>query len=229
METRMMTIENVAARALNTTEVILRTSEPFRFTAGQYVTVTLPTLYHLQEREQYREFSLVSPPEDPYRLAMVFRNSESHFKQEILREWEIGRDIKVSIEGPKGVFTLPEDMSIPIVFLAGGIGIAPFLSMIRHIANTKIPAHITLFYYNHNRESAAYLDELMEYSGFINCIPVFGDVTLDAIASHVKERSGRGLWYVSGPRGMVRAAREILAALSIDDQYIRSEEFSGYE
>lgn len=229
METRMMTLETLSTKALNTTEVTLSTSEPFVFTAGQYVTVTLPTLYHLQEQEQYRDFSLVSSPEDAYRLAFVFRNSQSHFKQEILRERNAGRVIKVSVEGPKGVFTLPEDLNIPIVFLAGGIGIAPFLSMIRHLANTKASARITLLYYNRNRESAAYLDELEGYTGFIDVVPVFGDMTSGPIESYVREHSAQSLWYVAGPRGMVKAAREILTKLSVGDRYIKSEEFSGYE
>ncbi|QQS15541.1 MAG: FAD-dependent oxidoreductase [Candidatus Moraniibacteriota bacterium] len=222
------TIEGIATRALNTTEVTFGISEPFKFTAGQYVTVTLPTLYHLAEREQYREFSLISPPEDASRLSIVFRNSGSHFKQEILRGRDIGRNIKVSLEGPKGVFTLSQDLSMPIVFLAGGIGIAPFLSMMRHLSNLKISADITLFYCNRNRESATYLDEIMSYE-FVRCIPVFGDLSLTLIESHAKEYSKDGLWYVSGPRGMVRTAREILTALSVEDRYIRSEEFSGYE
>ncbi|QQR77654.1 MAG: FAD-dependent oxidoreductase [Candidatus Moraniibacteriota bacterium] len=229
METRMMTLESMSTKAINTTEVILRTSEPFVFTAGQYVTVTLPTLYHLQEREQYREFSLISPPEDTRRLAIVFRNSNSHFKQEILREREVGRDIKVSIEGPKGVFTLPKDMSIPIVFLAGGVGIAPFLSMMRHIANAKISANITLFYYNRNKESAAYLEELRGCKHLVSFIPIFGDIAPEPIESYVKKYSEQSLWYLAGPRGMVRVAREILTKLAIDDRYIKSEEFSGYE
>ncbi len=228
METRLVEIESIATRALNTTEVTFGISEPFKFTAGQYVTVTLPTLYHLEEREQYRDFSLVSPPEDMSRLSIVFRNSESHFKQEILRERDAGRNIKASLEGPKGVFTLPEDMNTPIVFLAGGIGIAPFLSMIRHIVNVKIPAHITLFYCNRNRESAAYLDEILGYE-FVRCVPVFGDLSFSLIESHAKEFSKDGLWYASGPRGMVKMAREILTAISVEDKNIKSEEFSGYE
>lgn len=229
METHIMKIESISTKALNTTEVIFRTLEPFVFTAGQYVTVTLPTLYHLREQEQYRDFSLISPPEDARRIAIVFRNSDSYFKQEILREWEAGRDITVSIDGPKGIFTLPDDMSIPMVFFAGGVGIAPFLSIIRHVVRTKTPVHITLFYYNRNRESAAYLDELGEYAEFVNFIPVFGDMTPEPIESYAKMHPEQSLWYLAGPRGMVRVAREILTRLAIDDRYIKSEEFSGYE
>ena len=137
--------------------------------------------------------------------------------------------MSVCAEGPKGVFTLPEDLSVPIVFLAGGVGIAPFLSMIRHVANTKALARITLFYYNRDRESAAYLDELERYSDFLHLIAVFGDMTPEPIADYVEMLQEPSFWYIAGPRGMVKVAREILTKLSVDERYIKSEEFSGYE
>jgi ferredoxin-NADP reductase len=68
----------------------------------------------------------------------------------------------VEVEKPKGDFALPEDTSRPLVFIARGIGITVFRSMLRYIREEQLPYQVTLTYSNRDRESAAFLDELRE-------------------------------------------------------------------
>jgi len=69
---------------------------------------------------------------------------------------------EVEVEPPKGNFALPEDTSRPLVFIAGGIGITVFRSMLRYISEERLPYRVTLIYSNRDRESTAFLDELRE-------------------------------------------------------------------
>ena len=69
---------------------------------------------------------------------------------------------EVDVEPPKGKFMLPDDTSRPLVFVAGGIGITVFRSMLRYIAEEHLPYRVTLIYSNRDREPTAFLDELVE-------------------------------------------------------------------
>ena len=68
----------------------------------------------------------------------------------------------MQVEEPKGSFLLPEDTGEEYVFVAGGIGITVFRSMLRFIADESLPYRVTLVYSNRDSESSAFLDELEE-------------------------------------------------------------------
>lgn len=225
MAQQSATIEKVTEIALNTTEVIFKTSQPFAFVAGQYVTITLPALKHLPAKEQFRDFSIASPPEDSGHIGIAVRNSASRFKQELLRP---DKAAEVLLDGPKGNFTLPVGQTMPVAFVAGGVGITPFLSMIRHIVLAKLSLKPTLFYYNRSQETAPYLGELERYGDSIRLVSVFGIMTAKEINRYLAGHPQKSLWYLAGPRGMVKAARAILTTLRVRDDCVKSEEFSGY-
>ena len=92
-------------------------------------------------------------------VGLATRLRDSAFKR-TLAELEVGDEVEV--EEPKGSFLLPEDTSAEYVFVAGGIGITVFRSMLRYIADEQLPYRVTLVYSNRDRESAAFLDELEE-------------------------------------------------------------------
>ncbi len=71
----------------------------------------------------------------------------------------------MQVEEPKGSFLLPEDTGEEYVFVAGGIGITVFRSMLRYVADEGLPYRITLVYSNRDSESSAFLDELEELEG----------------------------------------------------------------
>jgi len=226
--TQSATIEKIITIAPETFEVTLKLSESLPFIAGQYVTVTLSSLKELPTREQFRDFSIASPPEYDGHITIAMRNSKSVFKKQLLTG---DKNMEVLIEGPKGIFTLPEEMVVggKLCFIAGGIGVTVFLSMVRHIVFKKLPIKPTLFYYNRDRENATYLNELEGYSDSINLVPVFGKMTNLEVENYLETNPEGNIWYLAGPRGLVRTAREILTGLKVDERSIKSEEYSGYE
>lgn len=221
-----LTIVKKAEVAFRTTEIVFKTTRPFAFIAGQYVTITLPGLKNLPPKEQFRDFSIASPPEDGEYISIALRRSESPFKKELLRD---DRMPEVIMEGPKGVFILPERLPQPVVFIAGGIGITPFLSIMRHLRAAHIPLRPTLFFYNKSRETAPYLNELEAPESNANLISNFGPMTEKEVVERLPTLSSDALWYIAGPRGFVRKAREVLTHIKIGECNIKSEEFSGYE
>lgn len=200
----------------------------FNFIPGQYVTLTLPDLKRLPVKETFRDFSIASTPDDEGRITIAFRKSDSAFKQRLLDE---KNPPEVEIEGPKGVFTL-DPTSAHSVFIAGGIGITPFLSMTRHLARKKTKQSITLFYANSSVERSAYLKELQDIDKQhknINLISILGHFH----DGHLKEflqpgHSPEIEWYIAGPPAMVGAVRTILFQNGIDDAKINTEAFTGY-
>ena len=129
------------------------------FKPGQYFWVTLLDPPYDDEKGPKRHISVATSPNDRGVLALCTRLRDSAFKRS-LAELPVGTEVEV--EDPKGSFVLPEDTDRPYVFIAGGIGITVFRSMLRYIAEEKLRHRVTLVYSNRDRESTAFLDELPE-------------------------------------------------------------------
>lgn len=196
----------------------------FSFQAGQYATITLPHLSECPIKEQFRDFSITSSPEEIPIITVTYRDSTSLYKK-TLSGMQTGDNVLV--EGPKGVFMLPAE-DTQLIFIAGGVGITPFISMLRHLKQSPGTSKPILFYYNRSRDSAAYLSELEGYQDVIILHAVFGPITKESIVVGNDDLSN-ALWYVAGPQSMVKGTREILSTISVGDEHIRTEEFTGYE
>ncbi len=203
-------------------------NKKFEFFAGQHIWVTVPKLLFPDPKGNARVFSIVSSPNDKEKLVIAFRNSGSGFKKTLIK---IPIGSQVEIEGPYGYFTLPKDNSEPLVFIAGGIGITPFLSMIRFVNENKLKYSIILLYTNRNKDSAAYLQELKNISKqnpHFQLKNKFGRLDEDFIRESVGNILYQVKWYIVGPPPMVAAAKEILNNISVSPDHIFFEEFIGY-
>lgn len=214
--------------AEETLEVSFERPAGFTFEAGQYVQVRLPKLLCRDPKGPSRVFSITSSPLDDERVSIAYRDTGSGFKQ-TLRELPIGE--KVMIEGPHGFNTLPRDASRPVVFVAGGIGITPFLSMLRFADQTdRAVPRVTLLYANRNRKSAAYLeevDELARRSARLTLRNHFGIVDEATIRRSVGDLAAPR-WHIAGPPAMVDAVRGTLHSMGVDPPDVHFEEFVGY-
>jgi ferredoxin-NADP reductase len=187
-----------------------------------------------------RTFSIASAPFDPD-LMIATRMRDTAFKR-VLRNAAPGLDVK--IEGPSGSFVLPRKAEKPVVLLAGGIGITPFLSMIRQAAHDKTPHQIYLFYSNHRPEDAAFLDLLSEAArqdpnfhliatmtemskSQLEWKGETGIINKQMLTTHLPAIEGP-LYYIAGPPAMVSAMSGMLADAGVDEDDIRTEEFAGY-
>jgi ferredoxin-NADP reductase len=129
------------------------------FRPGQYFWVTLLDPPYDDEKGPRRHISVVTSPNERGVLGLCTRLRDSAFKRS-LAELPVGAE--VDVEEPKGDFVLPEETDLPYVFVAGGIGITVFRSMLRTIDEDELGHRVTLVYSNRDRASTAFLDELSE-------------------------------------------------------------------
>ena len=223
---------------------------------GQYFYFTLPKLNYPDARGETRHFTLSSSPTEGKIIRLTTRiRPESGYKK-TLDELKIGTIVEG--EGPNGTFIADEKEPGPHVFLAGGIGITPFRSIIRYTVDKKLPTNIYLFYSNSIPEEIAFRKELATIASENTNIKVSLTVTKPeeglSASAYADKRAGKEKWtgltgrideklllkltsdyrlptttfWVVGPPPMVTALEETLEKMNIPQDRIRSEKFTGY-
>ena len=151
----------------------------------------------------------------------------------------LGAQLKVS--RASGSFVLYDDVSRPVVFLIGGIGITPARSMVAGIVARRESRKIFLFYANRTPSEAAYLEEFVRWSKEIDLqfIPTITDSS-DPTWRYERGRIDRAMieynllgvadsfFYIAGPPEMVLGAWQVLRVMGVPSDDIATEEFSGY-
>ena len=204
---------------------------------GAYFWVELPDRGLDDEKGLRRHVSLVTSPTETGVVGLATRLRDTAFKR-TLAELRVGDEVEV--EEPKGSFLLPEDTSADYVFVAGGIGITVFRSMLRYIADERLPYRVTLVYSNRDRESSAFLDELDELEERIEGLRVVLTMTeqdgwegesrrIDAamLRDHLGALEGKQ-FLVAGPPAMAEAVVEALHAAGVREDRVLADKFSGY-
>jgi ferredoxin-NADP reductase len=143
-----------------------------------------------------------------------------------------------------GDFVLPTDHRTKLVFIAGGIGITPFRSMLKYLVDNRLNRTITLFYCLSDPKQIVYKDILNEAKEYgLKVVYVLapppgqevpkswsgevGFMTKDLITKHVLDYSKRN-FYVSGPDAMVQANKKLLRSMDIPRDQIKTDYFAGY-
>ena len=212
----------------------------FAFKAGQFGDFTLINPSETDTEGNTRGFSLASAPyEDD--LMFATRMRDTAFKR-VLKTLETGTE--VSLDAPYGSFTLHNNSRIPAVFLSGGIGVTPVRSIVLQAAHDNLPHKIFLFDSNRKPEDSAFLNELREVQqtnlnyNFIGTMTEMeksdrkwdgetGYINKAMLEKHVGDLT-LPIYYVAGPASMVTAMRQTLNEAGVNDDNIRTEEFSGY-
>jgi ferredoxin-NADP reductase len=187
-----------------------------------------------------RTFSIVSAPYETD-LVIATRMRDTAFKR-VLKSMPAGG--RVSLRGPAGKFTLDATDARPAVFLAGGIGITPFVSLLRHAEQSRLARDLRLFYSNRRPEDAPFLDELTALPQrnpryrFVGTMvemdksdrPWKGETGfLDRamLERHLKSLAGN-VYYIAGPPGLVEAMQKMLVTAGVAAEAIHTDEFFGY-
>jgi ferredoxin-NADP reductase len=212
--------------------------EEVEFTPGQYFFVTLLDPPYDDERGARRHFSVVTSPNERGQLGFCTRLRDSAFKRS-LAELPVGSEAEV--DEPKGSFLLPEDTNQAYVFLAGGIGITVFRSMLRYMAEEDLPHRITLIYSNRDRESTPFLDELSELEQRKANLQLVLTMTEDPswngetrrigtelLRDHLTDDLSTYAYLVAGPPAMVNAVVEMLQTAGVPEERVSADRFSGY-
>ena len=212
----------------------------FAFKAGQFGDFTLVNPVETDAEGNTRGFSLASAPYEGD-LMFATRMRDTAFKR-VLKAMEIGTE--VSLDAPYGSFTLHNNARIPAVFLTGGIGVTPVRSIILQATHDNLPHKIFLFDSNRRPEDAAFLNQLMEAQEknpnytFVGTMTEMekssrkwegetGYITKPMLVKYIGDLTVP-IFYLAGPAAMVTAMRKTLNEAGVDDDNIRTEEFSGY-
>ena len=212
----------------------------FDFQGGQTVDMTMLNPPETDEEGNIRTFSIASPPFEN-ELVFATRMRDTAFKRS-LKTIPLGTEIK--IDGPMGSFTLHKNSKKPAAFLAGGIGITPFMSIVAQAAHDRLPHSLYLFYSNHRPEDAPFLDflrRLEKDNPNYHFIPTMtemekskrswdgeqGYVDRAMLIKYLNNLNGP-IYYLAGPPAMVAAMRKMLLETKVDEDDIRTEEFAGY-
>jgi ferredoxin-NADP reductase len=207
-----------------------------RFRPGQYLELALPHA-KADSRGVRRTFSIASAPgASEVAVGLRMPAESSTFKRQ-LRTLEPGTTLRATAIG--GDFTLPTDVRVPLLLVAGGIGITPFVSQLRHLVASGERRDIVLVYAVSSTEELAYAEEIAATG-----IPVLvtapnapddlppswdylgsGRLTASMLASRVPDLAARTA-YVSGPPALVTALTRQLRELGV--RRIRTDYFSGY-
>jgi ferredoxin-NADP reductase len=213
----------------------------FVFKPGQYIDLTISDSQRGSANGLTHTFSIASSPVGK-NLLVITRMRNTVFKQ-ALSVLPIGSAAR--IEGPMGSFSLHNNTARPAVFLAGGIGIAPFLSMLSYATGERLRHSIFLFYANRYLKDAAFMDSLWKLecaNPRFRFIPTLtrmtnnngawrgktGHIGSEMLVTRVGNLAGP-IYYIAGPPPMVAATRRTLCEVGVDEDDVRTEEFAGYE
>ena len=235
------------SRLLSRTEVAkdtlafqLQRPRTFLFRPGQFIDLTVRGLPASGFNSLTHTFSIASSC-FAWDILVATRMRDSIFKR-ALSVLPLGTE--VSIRGPMGSFVLHKDASRPAICIAGGIGIAPFLSMLSSAAIDKTHPPVFLFYANRHIEDAAFMDTLwdleMSNQNF-HFFPTFtriaagdlgwkgatGPINAQMLSKYIGHLQDP-IYYVAGPPGMVAGAHQTLVELAVPEENIRIEHFAGY-
>ena len=210
------------------------------FEAGQFLDMTLLEPSETDAEGSTRSFSIASAPHEDS-LMVATRMRDTAFKR-VLSTMPPGSAVK--IEGPSGDLTLHQDVKRTAVFVAGGIGITPFRSILVGAAKEKLPQRILLFYSNHRPEDAPFLEEpqaLEKENPNYKLIASMtelgksrqswhgeaGPIDREMLSRYLKEAVSP-IYYIAGPPEMVKGLHATIHETGVDDDDIRAEEFAGY-
>lgn len=232
----VLTLERIERSAADSYDFIFRSPRKLAFQAGQYLEWTLG-LDHPDNRGNRRYFTVASGPAEPtVRLGVKFYRQSSAFKR-AMGSMVPGDTIHAAQVA--GSFTLPRDKREKLAFIAGGIGITPFRSMLRDLIDHDDARSAVVLYGVGQPDHIAYRDVLDEAERKLG-IPTIYAVARNAAPDQYPGRIDRRLvreaipdfrertFYISGSQAMVQSVRSELLALGVHRLRIKTDFFPGF-
>ncbi|MBA2393339.1 MAG: RnfABCDGE type electron transport complex subunit D [Ktedonobacteraceae bacterium] len=220
-------------------DFVFKPSQNLAFMPGQYMEFTLGHA-HPDSRGNRRYFTLASSPtENLVHLGVRFYEKGSSFKRAMS-----GMNARSNIVAAQiaGDFTLPSDPRRKLVFIAGGIGITPFRSMLKYLLDMQERRDIILFYVNKTADEIAYKDVLgaahtqLGVKTFYtltnttavprNWAGLVGRIDEQLLLRAIPDYDER-FYYLSGPPDMVRTYEHVLKNMSVGRDQIKKDFFPG--
>ncbi|MBS1510656.1 MAG: FAD-dependent oxidoreductase [Bacteroidetes bacterium] len=209
----------------------------FDFKPGQFVTLDLPI--HEKKNKRWRSYSIASWPDGTNVFELVIVLLEDGAGTSYLFN-QIKEGDELTFRGPQGVFTLPETLDTDFYLICTGTGIAPFRSMLHHIALTKTPhQNVYLVFGTRKKENLLYYDELTTLTAQtpgLHYIPVLSREDWEGEKGYVhevykklveKNKLGDQLpaahFFLCGWKNMIDEAKQTITGLGYDRKAIHQE------
>ena len=211
--------------------------ESFDYKPGQFVTLDLPI--HEKTNKRWRSYSIASWPDgtNVFELVIVFMEDGAGTSY-LFDKIEVGSEI--TFRGPVGVFTLPEVLDTDYYLICTGTGIAPFRSMLHHIALHNLPhKNVYLIFGTRTKENLLYYEELKNLTANnsgLHYIPVLSREDWEGEKGYVHKvykdliaakKQGDALppahFYLCGWKNMIDEAKKTITELGYDRKAIHQE------
>lgn len=235
----MLSLQRKIRLSRDTFDFAFGTPSSLQFEAGQYMEWTLAHP-RADSRGNRRFFTLASSPTEPsVHLGVKFYEKGSSFKKALST---LNENTAILAGHVAGEFTLPMDPDKKLVFVAGGIGITPFRSMLKYLIDTKQQRDVVVFYANRTVEDIVYQNVLDEANRQLGVPMIYtltdetsvprnwtghvGRIDETLIAQVVPDFRER-LFYLSGPPQMVRGQERMLKRMGVRRRQIKKDFFPG--
>lgn len=209
----------------------------FAYTAGQRASFAT-SKNAFDTRHEWRSTFASAPHEEA--LMFVIRNGQGSDHRSVY----CSEGAELEMEGPYGEFVLRSDEREHVIGIAGGIGIAPFFSMVKDLKERRAERTMTLFYADRDPDSAVFLEELYALADEMPSFTIvatmmngddvgfsweseWGPVTSDMIKAYVPSLR-EAMFYLSGPFDMVKAAKDTVRSMGVLDARVRVETSAGH-
>lgn len=198
----------------------------FKFLAGQYIHIYLPVVNE-KGRGNSRMFTISSSPLEKDHIVIVTKKGNSVFKKSL---FSLTAKTSVKAFGPSGSLVIDELKKPSYVFLAPGIGITPFRSIIKYISQKKINIPMTLLASFSKKEDFLFYNELMQISKpqkNIKVVYTSTRMSTEFIKKHVTNINEH-LYYIVGPASAISDLEEVISGMGVPSNNIFLEDFEGY-
>lgn len=210
----------------------------YEFKPGQYADLTIPGT------EEHRSFSMATTQSTPGQVEFLIKKYPGGKFSALLDDGlQVGDEL--SLNGPYGSFTLKDGHVLPVVCIGGGAGMAPILSLLRHLGETGSTRPVRFYYGARTAQDLFYLDEITELGklltdfAFVACLSesmdgidtIIGVAVEQGNVTDVVERReaelGRCEVYLCGPPPMVDAALAFLEASGVPNDQVFHDSFTS--
>ena len=215
----------------DTLEYLFKPKKKINFFPGDFIYLTLPQKLISDPRGNTRQFSLSSSP-DGGLLSIVFRKGISNYKKSLQ---DIPLHTEFEVDSPMGLLHLEENDFGPHVFIAGGVGIAPFRSRFKHNIDKDLGIPMHVIYSNSTPETTAYKDDFDTWCKLHDYLTIdyiftedMGRLTSEKLKQLTHTFSPATKYWLTGSPAFVDSIEEMLRKLKIRPNKIITEKFTGY-
>lgn len=221
-------------------DFVFTPKQRFSYEPGQYMELTLPH-EHPDSRGDRRYFTLASSPTEPdIHFGVRFYPKGSSYKKAMLAMSSTTKTVASQLGGD---FTLPKDKTRKLAFIAGGIGVTPYRSMLKYLIDTGEHRNITMLYAAGSAAELVYTDvfEMARQqmnAQIVYCLTspgtetpknhyIHAPITASLVSQQIPDYQER-LFFVAGSHGMVNDVTDALRAIGVSSTNIKVDLFPGY-